>query len=665
MMALGDVAAKLGLPVFPCLENKRPVTETGFKAATVDPERIVEMFSRKGSEMIGVPTGQASGLLVVDIDVRDDRSGMVWLNDNSGALPPTRTHKTKSGGLHLVFRYPPGADIRNSAGRIAPGVDVRGEGGYVIFPPSPGYRIADPAEPADMPLWLIRACCKPEPEVRPVQAPQLVTRFEGGSRYGLAGLEAECRAIATAAEGSKHDTLNRAAYSIGGLVSAGELEEGVARSALRDALGAIRDRCRDYKAAQTTLEGAFAAGIARPRAKPEPRPTASAEPPPHMHYDQAYYDSLENDPFAGMEPNPEPEPERQAKPPPSPAPHGLPLTYYLDIQPRLETLDFVEGLLGENSSVVLYGESNSGKTFFATDLALHVASGHPWRGRAVERGGVVYAALEGSAGFSNRITAWRDAHDDRDIPFVAIPAALNLLAPDADTPRLIAAVKEAAAVFGIPVKLIVVDTLSRAMAGGNENASEDMGALVANMDRIRAETKATVLFVHHAGKDASKGARGHSILRASIDTEIEVSATEGSKVRVARVVKQREMETEGSFEFELKQVELGLNHRGKPVTTCVVLHQDEPSVPHARHPTGHAQTAYRLLADAIASHGEKHHASLDIPSIPEVWWRDRFYERAMAGAEQDTKQKAFRRAADTLQQTSRIGINRGRVWIAK
>jgi hypothetical protein len=291
MMSLGDVAAKLGLPVFPCGENKRPITETGFKAATPDPDSIVEMFARQGAELIGVPTGAASGLVVIDIDIRDNRTGMDWLDANHDALPETRTHKTRSGGLHLLFRIPEGVEIRNSAGRIAPGVDVRGEGGYVIFPPSPGYQIADPTGPAEMPLWLIRACCKPEPEARPAQTPQLVTRFEGGTRYGLAGLEAECRAIATAPEGSKHFTLNRAAYSIGGLVSAQQIEEGVAHSALRDALGAIRDRCEDYRAAQTTLEAAFAAGMAKPRAKPEPRHAAH-----HDHTsDAGYWASVEAD----------------------------------------------------------------------------------------------------------------------------------------------------------------------------------------------------------------------------------------------------------------------------------------------------------------------------------------------------------------------------------
>jgi hypothetical protein len=128
--------------------------------------------------------------------------------------------------------------------------------------------------------------------------------------------------------------------------------------------------------------------------------------------------------------------------------------------------------------------------------------------------------------------------------------------------------------MGRSVKLVVIDTLSRALAGGNENAPEDMGALVAAMDLIRAETGACVLFIHHSGKDAAKGARGHSLLRAAIDTEIEVRADEGTGAKTASVVKQRDMARGGVYGFRLEQVTLGQNQYGEDVTTCVVLAEE-------------------------------------------------------------------------------------------
>jgi KaiC/GvpD/RAD55 family RecA-like ATPase len=238
----------------------------------------------------------------------------------------------------------------------------------------------------------------------------------------------------------------------------------------------------------------------------------------------------------------------------------------------LDAKDFVQGVLIEGSSAVVYGESNAGKTFWTVDLALHVAAGMEWNGRRIEQGGVVYCALEGSAGFLNRVCAWKNAHEivETNIPFTAVPAALNLLDPEADTPRLINAIKRASAGCGMPVKMVVIDTLSRAMAGGNENAPDDMGALVRNMDQIRQECKVCVLFVHHSGKDAAKGARGHSLLRAAIDTEIEVRTNDVSGQKSALVVKQRELKKGDVFRFSLDVIRLGKNQHGEDVTTCVV-----------------------------------------------------------------------------------------------
>lgn len=263
----------------------------------------------------------------------------------------------------------------------------------------------------------------------------------------------------------------------------------------------------------------------------------------------------------------------------SPAPGldaPLPLLWFEDIAPVLHAKDFVQGVLVEGGAAVVYGESSAGKTFWVTDLALHVATGKAWNGRRVDQGGVVYCVLEGGDGFRNRVSAWRQAHvapspaTQGATPFAAIPASLNLLDPDADTPRLIETVQAAAKRMGQAVKLVVVDTLSRAMAGGNENAPDDMGTLVRSMDAIRAATGACVLFVHHSGKDAAKGARGHSLLRAAVDTEIEIRADEASGGSTATLVKQRELAKGAAFGFRLETKVLGQNQHGEDVTTCLV-----------------------------------------------------------------------------------------------
>jgi len=657
------LAQEMRLPVFACGHDKRPVTQHGFQDATHDAVEIQRQFASPGAAMIGVPTGDTSGFFCLDLDVKNGGGGLEWLAANQHRLPDTRRHKTRSGGVHLLFAMPQGRIIRNSAGRIAAGVDVRGNGGYIIAPPSPGYLVDEAMAPAPAPAWLLDLIDPPKaPEApRPAPAPR---QSGDGTRYGLTALDNECQAILSAPDGAKHDTLNRAAFSIGGLVAAGELAEGPAFAALASALAGIRHRCEDYPAAQKTLAGAFRAGMAKPREAPprlvrriveeyretRPEPPPRDAPPDHW--------SAEPEPDVGLEP------EKVA---PDIKPTGLPLIYFQDVKPALKSEDFIEGLLIKAAMSVTYGPSNCGKTFFMADLALHVALGLEWRGREVERAGVIYCAMEGAHGIANRVAAFALTCGlaGQEIPFAIIPVALNLLDPNADTSRLIDAIKEAAARMAIPVGLVVMDTLSRAMAGGNENSPEDMGALVANSDRIRQATGAHVAWIHHSGKDQAQGARGHSLLRAATDTEIEISRADNDSPSIARVTKQRELEIDGVFGFTLKRVELGLNHRGKPVTSCVVeATDDRPAKPRISLTNGEAM-ALRILHDVMATQPvpvpyQAAQAGVTAATSKHAW-RETFFARSTIDTH-EAKKKAFNRAADGLAQKGQIGVHHDTVW---
>jgi RecA-family ATPase len=221
---------------------------------------------------------------------------------------------------------------------------------------------------------------------------------------------------------------------------------------------------------------------------------------------------------------------------------------------------------------VWYGESGVGKTFVLSDLALRVSLGWPFYGRDVERGGVVFVAGEGGAGLGQRVAAFCGEHGvekTAEAWFAVVPSAVDFR-DKKSVAGLIAAVNEAAPRLGKRVRLIVIDTLSRAMAGGNENSPDDMGTLVSAADRVRLETGAHVAFIHHSGKDETKGARGHSLLRAAVDTEVRVECGEESGTVAVRVTKQRDLECAGIFNFKLAKVTLGVNRRGKPITSCVV-----------------------------------------------------------------------------------------------
>jgi bifunctional DNA primase/polymerase-like protein len=152
-------ALGLRLHVFPCLETKAPTCPNGFKAATREPDAIRELWRRWPGPLIGVPTGAMSGFDVLDID--RDKGGGVWYAAHRGKLPPTRYHRTRSGGLHLLFRHTEG--LRNSTSRIAPGIDTRGDGGYVIFWPAAGLEVGDHPLNAlpEWPLWLLPSLMSP------------------------------------------------------------------------------------------------------------------------------------------------------------------------------------------------------------------------------------------------------------------------------------------------------------------------------------------------------------------------------------------------------------------------------------------------------------------------------------------------------------------------
>ena len=129
--------ARRGVPVFPCEPGgKRPLTYSGFWDATTEMRRIEAWWSRWPLANVGVPTGGRSGLLVLDVDPRGGGLESLASLEKDAPLPGTARARTGGGGIHVFFRYPAGQKVGNSAGALGPGLDVRGEGGYVVVPPS-------------------------------------------------------------------------------------------------------------------------------------------------------------------------------------------------------------------------------------------------------------------------------------------------------------------------------------------------------------------------------------------------------------------------------------------------------------------------------------------------------------------------------------------------
>jgi hypothetical protein len=218
--------------------------------------------------------------------------------------------------------------------------------------------------------------------------------------------------------------------------------------------------------------------------------------------------------------------------------------------------------------IVLYGESGSGKSFMALDMAMAIATGREWRGKKVRKGKVVYIAAEGAAGFRLRLQAYCQHHgiDIPALPFGVIHASPNLMQKD----EAIDIAKAILASGG--ADLIIVDTFAQVMPGANENAGEDVGLALKHCKGIHRATHAPVLLVHHSGKDQSKGARGWSGLRAAADAEIEV--TRDGDARQLRVSKQKDAEDGAEFGFKLVPVILGMDEDGDAISSCIVEEAD-------------------------------------------------------------------------------------------
>ena len=228
----------------------------------------------------------------------------------------------------------------------------------------------------------------------------------------------------------------------------------------------------------------------------------------------------------------------------------------------------IDGLLDQGAMSVIYGDSNAGKTFVALDICFHIGAGIPFSGMETTRGLVVYIAAEGGQGAKKRLKALRRKFPTQSVDFLLLVSPVDLRRPGADLAPLV----EALRAIGRPIALIVIDTLSRAMAGGDENSSVDMGAMVKHFDLLRKATvPAHLMVVHHTGKDKAKGARGHSLLRAATDTEIEVEGlTPGVLGGTIRVTKQRDMDGNWSSGFSGQTHVLGVKSNGRPITSCTI-----------------------------------------------------------------------------------------------
>ena len=512
--------ASWGWHVLPLVPNdKRPASAHGVHDATTDLDKIRDWWAQNPNYNIGIAAGEKSGIVVFDIDPRNGGSDS-WddFTSEHGGVPDGICQLTAGGGQHHIAEWR--EELKSC--ELRPGVDFLANGRYFVVAPSSvndrEYTWEESSDPTD--------------GICPFVIPE----------SWLAAMAVR-KVIVTATDGELI-TGNRNA----GLASmAGSMRRsGFSASEIYAAImTANTERC------DIPLPLSDVKRIAESISRYEPEHDVGAS----TALGDAAAESLIGKDADVIE--------------------KLNAIFGDELGSDYEAPnELVEGLITIGSTVVVYGDSNSGKTFWALSVAASIAMGTTCYGRKTDPGLVVYLASESPTSIRSRVQAIKKHYSDNLENLVIVQAPVNFYQGDGDANDVIELVRKIEEIKGQSVRLIIPDTLARISAGANENSGEDMGPVMSRFDVVAAATRACIMIIHHNGKDAAKGSRGWSGIRAHIDTEIEVTEKDG--VRSVTVTKQRELPSKGeAIYFKLQVIEMGRTKFGKPATTCVAIPDDE------------------------------------------------------------------------------------------
>lgn len=227
----------------------------------------------------------------------------------------------------------------------------------------------------------------------------------------------------------------------------------------------------------------------------------------------------------------------------------------------------IKGILPEKGSYQFYGGSGDGKTFAVLDMMLALCRGVDWNGhKTVKKGVVVYICAEGRGGFISRLKAYKKAHNLDRIPegFWVIPDT-----PNFRTMEDVKAVATKINALGVPVDVVVTDTLAQVSAGADENSVKDMSLVLKHFDALKELTDSAGGIVHHSGKNVERGARGTSALKAPLDAQFCISRTEEG--RKFWVDKMKDGRDGFGYEFDLKSIAYDHDKDGDIIDSCIVV----------------------------------------------------------------------------------------------
>jgi len=338
----------------------------------------------------------------------------------------------------------------------------------------------------------------------------------------------------------------------------------------------------------------------------------------------------------------------------------------------------IEGVIPQGSFTALYGPPGSFKSFIALDIAEAIATGRTWMGKEVKQtGAVLYLAGEGFGGIGARIKACKIHHQTEDgAPIYIVRHQLNLRSSAEDFNALMMAVVTLVEQTGMEFSLAIVDTLARAFGGGNENSSEDMGAFITAMGKVQEFLNCALMVLHHSGKDAAKGLRGHSSLLGAVDTELELLRFDEQMKGVLTTTKQKDGEQGIRFGFEMVEVEirpagLGLSD---PIVSLAVQASDSAvnEIPKKAGKSNagsgkNQRLSMQCLERLVKDHGApKYIDGLQRHAIKLELWRQELWSKMGCTDEDKSSFKmAWKRAKDDLQKSGEGDIRDQYVWLQR
>jgi hypothetical protein len=525
-------AVRRGFAVFPLVPNaKTPAIERWQYAATRDEARIVKWWTADPDYNIG---GLCDGKIVLDVDPRNGGAGsfnqLALIED----FPKTARAKTQGGGHHIIYRTPDRVSVSKSKGRFGPGIDVQASAGaYIVLPGSTidgrPYQWGNDRPIAEAPAWMVD---------------RAKTRVTKSSAAGKRLVEEDDDAVQLAEtwlkdhapeafEGARDDTAFKVAAKL--------YDFGVSKATALDLLHEWNETLCQPPLDIESIERLADSG-GRHRSKPIGV----------MHPDNASG-------FEAVDVSRETRDNKSQE-----QSELIAFDEAVEIALVMTNEPLVDGVIDRGTFSTWYGPPKSGKTFIVLGLAFAIALGLAWAGKKTRQGAVLYVAGEGGRGILKRLAALKKRHPEaRDVPLFLLRKPIDLLHGKLGVETIVAKCREIEKRTGLKVDLIVIDTIARALSGGDENSPSDMGALVKNLDAIRAVTGAHMLGIHHTGKDAAKGARGHSSLLGAVDTEMRILNGEISASA------QRDLDDDFAMRFSLDTVNIG-EKDGKHVSSCVV-----------------------------------------------------------------------------------------------